>query len=159
MLKRLGLWLLILVVMAFVGWCVYPLFLPTARKVSLRQEKLMKTAEKRDWDAVKEMMTDNYRDGFGMDREEALKSAQEVFTPFLSFGFDWKDEKVEVEGDTATVTGMGRMHGTGATGVSEILNRVNQIQKPWSFVWKRHPITGDWKLSSVSNPELGGVAP
>jgi hypothetical protein len=159
MLRRLGLWALILAVMAFLVWCVYPLFLPAAKKVSLQQEKLLKQAGKRDWKAVFDMMAEDYHDGFGMKRDEALQTAKEVLDPFLTLSFEWTDEKVEVNGSTATVTGIARLHGTGPIGINEVTNRMNQIQKPWTFEWKRHPVTGDWKLNSVSNPDLGSIAP
>jgi hypothetical protein len=157
MLRRLGLWALILVVMAFLAWCVYPMFLPMAKKVSLQHGKLLTQAANRKWDAVYCMMSSSYQDGFGLKRDDALQTAKEMFAPFLTLSFEWTKEEVEINGSTATVTGVLRLHGTGPVGTSEILKRVNDLQKPWTFEWKKHPVTSDWKLTCVTNPELGGV--
>jgi len=156
MLRRLGFFALILAAMAVLVWSVYPIFLPTAKKVSLRQEELLAQVSKRKWDRVNDMMWADYKDGFGLKRDEALQTAKELLGTFLTLQIDWKNEEVEVDGNTATVTGILRLQGTGPIGANEIIKRVNEVQKPWTFQWKKHPVTAEWKLSFASNPELGG---
>lgn len=154
MLRKLLSWVLILAVMAFCAWWLYPYLLPTSAKVSRVQAQILKKAAHHDWDKVASMVAEDYRDPAGMNKQEAMQTAKEILNAFLTLEFEWTNETVTVEDQKATVTGTLRMKGMGPAGGGAIIERVNKIEKPWTFVWQRDPMSAlVWRLTSVSNAE------
>ena len=81
--------------------------------------------------------------------------AHQVLQSFFTLDLQWQLVTVKVEGKTALITGRIKATGNGAPPSSEILSRVNNLADPFVFTWRKDGWKpGDWRLVSVSQPDL-----
>ena len=154
-------WILRLLALAvLVGLAVFfwPFLQSRQAQVEAQQQRFIKAVEQRNWALVKELMDPNYEDQWKLHRDKSLSLAHELLSGFLILNLDWNSQGTKVDGDQIQAQGAIKMSGSGAGLSSEIINNAGQIHQPWTFVWRK---TGwkpsDWRLVSISNPELEGM--
>lgn len=147
-----------LVVLAGAVYFVWPFFQSSEAQVEAQQRRLVHAVEKRQWSKVKELMDESYADQWKLRRDPALSFAHQLLGGFLIFHVEWKPQGTKVDGNNFQLQGTLKVTGTGAGASSMIVDRSAQIRQPWTFTW--HKIgwgPKDWRLLSVSNPELEGI--
>lgn len=129
-----------------------------SRRLAACQERLLKAAGDRNWDRVRSLMADDYRDSWGQDREQAVAKASEVLASFLVLEILSEDTAVEREGREATVSAKLRLRGRGNAFGEMIIEHANSLPSQFQFAWRQKSWKPwDWKLVSVSQPELDTV--
>lgn len=136
-------------------WFIIPFLQSAESQARHQQEKIISLAAKRNWAHLNLLFAPDYSDAWGMKRDEALNAAHEALQSFIMISFDWKLVSVVSDGKTVTISGTIHMSGSGATGSSMIVDHVNQITKPWVFVWRKDGWKpGDWRLVSIANADV-----
>jgi hypothetical protein len=142
-----------LVIGAF--WFGWPFLRSAETQVLNQHRQLLDRAAHQNWLKVFALMAEDYRDGWDMNREEAVSLGRELFQGFLMLELQWRPTSVVLEGKTATVTGFIKAGGTGAGLSQEIIGRLNRLQSPFVFSWRKDGWRpGDWRLVSVNQAEL-----
>ena len=140
--------LVLTVVWIVAGW------MPAAQ-VGKKTTLLLRAAGDRDWKKAGRLVSDDYRDGWGQDKESALRLAAEAGRHFFALVITPSGEPVVVvDGKTATWKG-GLSFGGRGTAVGEaMLSRASAFREDFVFAWRRESWKPwDWKLVSVTQPE------
>ena len=144
---------LLLISLAWFGWWVWGRS-PEAQ-VLARQTAFLVAVEDRDWDEVKSMLTDDYMDDYGHDRESAVEDASQVLGGFIVLTVKSEVVLKQVVPDLAMLKVKIQMEGKGL-GLSEVvMGQVNNLTLPWFFHWhKKGPWPWDWKIVQIHHDEL-----
>jgi ketosteroid isomerase-like protein len=120
-----------------------------------RQQAFLEAVESRDWDDVRAMLTDDYMDDHGHDRDGAVESARQALGAFFSLTVKPRIVQLQVLPDLAMVKMQIRIEGRGA-GLSEaVVSQVNSIEEPWFFHWhKKGRWPWDWRIVQIHNDGL-----
>ena len=119
------------------------------------QEVFLSAVERRDWEGVKSMMTDDYMDEFGHDREEAVEDARQALAPFFTIEIEREVTRYLAVRDVGEVNLNIQLKGTGAGYTQMVIGQVNQLAEPWIFHWhKKGRWPWDWKVVQIHNAQL-----
>jgi hypothetical protein len=125
------------------------------RRLARCQERLLQAAGDRNWNRVRELMADDYRDSWGQDRDQAVAQVSGVLGNFLVLEILSEGTAVDRQGREATVSARLRLRGRGNAVGEAILTHANALESQFQFAWTRKSWKPwDWKLVSVSQPEL-----
>ncbi|RBP36373.1 hypothetical protein DES53_11784 [Roseimicrobium gellanilyticum] len=139
-------------------WFLWPYLQSEKRQVENMHRKLISLAAARNWTGASELMTSDYEDEWGHNREDALGLASELFQGFLYLNIEWETTEVTVNQGIAKVRGYAKMNGSGGGFSSEIISKVNSLEKPWVFTWRKESWKpNSWKLVSAKNEELANI--
>jgi hypothetical protein len=123
------------------------------RQVDLHNVHLLEQIEKHDWKAVGEFVAADYQDRWGNNRTRLLERLPQVFRMLANAKITAHKPSVR--------TGHGRGYWTAKVtikGAGEfadyIENRVNALETPFEFEWKRGGWPWNWTLVAVRNSEL-----
>jgi hypothetical protein len=144
---------LLLALMAWLGW--WTLGRSPRDQVLARQAAFIAAVEDRDWDDVKAMLTDDYADDYGHDRESAVEDASTALKGFILLKLKTELVLIQAVPDLAMVKMKIRTEGKGV-GISDMVAaHVNSINAPWFFHWhKKGRWPWDWKIVQIHNDEL-----
>lgn len=109
-----------------------------------------------DFKDVTSVVAPDYKDGWGLTRDEVITLAQTVRRHFITCTIARHPHKVDMSDDrhSATVKSVIRVNGTGSPVAQMIVQVSNQTQAETTFEWRRRSWKPwDWKLVSVANPE------
>lgn len=131
------------------------------RQVELHTANLLKRTSDRDWPAVKDMMGEDFRDGWGQDREQAVNAARLLFSHFFALRIVATEPlDIGMAEDEATVRAKLGIFGSG-TGVAEVvMEEVRATEEPFVFRWRqagRWP--WQWVLVGAGNRRLESYRP
>lgn len=137
------------VVWVVAGW------MPSAQ-VQKKTGQLLTAAGDRNWKSVGRFMSDEYRDAWGLDKEAALRLAGEAGRHFFALVITPAGEPVVVpDGDRMIWRGRLVFGGRGNAVGEAMLSRASEFREDFVFAWRRESWKPwDWKLVSVSQPEL-----
>jgi hypothetical protein len=142
----------------FVVWLVWPYLQSDRRQVEKIHRKLIAQAAKRNWTEAEKFLAQDYEDQWELDRSEAMQLSAELFQGFLYLNIEWETTEVTVNDGIAKVRGIAKMNGSGGGRSSTIMNKVNALEEPWVFTWRKQSKKPDsWKLMSVSNDGLKNI--
>ncbi len=129
-------------------------------QVLARQSAFLTAVEERDWEKVRSMLTDDYMDDYGHDRDSAVEDASLVLRSFFQLSLSPQLIKVQAVPDLGMVVMKIRMEGRGA-GLSESIEaQVNGLQEPWFFHWhKKGRWPWDWRIVQIHNDGLQWLNP
>jgi hypothetical protein len=150
-------WLKTAVVLLVTAWVAWLFFLwQPARQVELHTTNLLARASARDWKAVADMMSADYRDAWGHDKARALAEAEEFGQHFFSLRLG-AVEPLEVRVESASATAGARLgaYGSGTPMAHAIIEALSELEKPFVFRWRksgRWP--WQWALTGFSQEEL-----
>jgi hypothetical protein len=124
------------------------------RQVELHSVRLLAAVEKHDWKTVGEFVGGDYRDQWGNDRALLLERLREVFRALPNSRIESKVVSVQASDGRGSWTAGITVKSTGEF-ADFIQNRVNSLESPFDFEWKRGATwPWDWKLIAVRNPAL-----
>lgn len=103
------------------------------------------------------MVSPDYRDQWGMNRDQIGSALRDVSRQFLTLRLDWVDPIVGDAGDgTIALTTTPRLDGKPITPIGEMmLSTARRLDQPFTFHWKKEgwwPWT--WRLVNITNPAL-----
>jgi hypothetical protein len=103
------------------------------------------------------MVSPDYRDAWGMDRDQIGSALRDVSRQFLTLRIEWVDPRFEPTGDGAiALTTLPRLEGKSITPIGEMmLSTARRLDEPFTFVWRKEgwwPWT--WRIVKISNPAL-----
>ena len=124
-------------------------------QVRARQEAFLQAVESRDWGAVHAMLTDDYQDDYGNDRDSAVEGARQVLGSFFTLTLKPQITQLQVLPDLAMIKMKLRAEGRGAGFSEAVLSQVNAIEEPWFFHWhKKGRWPWDWRIVQIHNDGL-----
>jgi len=128
------------------------------RQVLDAQEKLLRAVERRDWNGVVDLLTEDYADKGGHDRESAVADGRQALAHFYTLTIRFEQTELRVDKGQGTVHGTIKLEGTGA-GLSQFVSStVNGMPEPWIFHWRkvgRWPWT--WKVERIHHDRLANL--
>ncbi len=144
---------ILLISLSWFGW--WTLGRSPEEQLRDRQKAFLLALEERDWSEVKGMLTDDYADDFGHDRDSAVEDARQALGSFLSLTIKPEIVLIQVLPDLAMVKMKIRVEGKGL-GVSDVVvAQVNSIEEPWFFHWhKKGRWPWDWRIVQIHNDGL-----
>jgi hypothetical protein len=120
-----------------------------------RQQAFLEAVESRDWDDVRAMLTDDYMDDYGHDRDGAVEAARQALGAFFSLTVKPRTVQLQVLPDLAMVKIQIRVEGRGAGFSEAVIAQVNSIEEPWFFHWhKKGRWPWDWRIVQIHNDGL-----
>lgn len=141
-----------------VVWLAWPYLQSDGRQAEKIHQRLIKQGAKRNWVEAEKFLAEDYTDQWELDRTEAMQLASELLQGFLYLNIEWETTEVTVNDGIAKVRGIAKMNGSGGGLSTTIINKVNGLQEPWVFTWRKQSRKPDsWKLTSVSNDGLKNI--
>lgn len=151
--RRLILFLPLLIAIIWAGWWLFGR--STETEVLAAQQKLITALEDRKWSKVKDVLSDNYSDEFGYNKEAAADLLQQALGNFLFLTLNNEVTSISTSADAAQVQTKIQMDGHGLGFSSMVIGQVNSMSGPWHFHWrKENPWPWGWKLVKVYHSEL-----
>ena len=136
------------------GLFLYRLWQPETQ-VRKHWENFRGSVEKRNWRAMEKFIAADYSDRLGHDKAAVLSQSSEVFRHFLDLQIIPEQERIEAAGDRGSVRAILRISGRGSGAVEMVQARVNGLQAPFEFEWRRKSSKPwDWQLTRTDNAGL-----
>lgn len=148
--------ILIVVVLSLLVWFGWWSFgRSPEQQVLARQMAFMAALEDRDWSEVKGMLTNDYMDDYGHDRDSAVEDAQTVLGGFLTLTVKPEVVFKQVVPDLAMLKVKIQIEGKGLGMSDVVVGQVNNLTQPWFFHWhKKGRWPWDWKIVQIHHDEL-----
>jgi len=145
-----GLGVVVVIVLAWGGFELTP-----GRRLDRTFDHLIRAVEKRDWETVKQLMAEDYRDQWGMDRETAVSLGKDAFGQFLTLMITEENRRRSISGKDAMIETRLRLTGRASMIGEMVMEKANALQNDFQFAWKRKSWKPwDWKLVSINQNEL-----
>lgn len=147
----LGLWL---------GWKAVSTFSRSYQTQVLdAQEELLRAVERRDWEAVKSFLTDDYMDEAGQDRDLAVDHGRQALAHFFTLTISHEVTKVQAVHNLGMVHCHIKLEGNGAGYSQTVLSTVNNLKEPWVFHWhKKGRWPWNWKVVQIHQDQIAARA-
>lgn len=124
------------------------------RQIRAHTERLLQAVERRDWAQVETLVADTYRDGWGLDKEQALAYSREIFGQFLPLRIRPQEMQVQLgSGDQGQATLWFIIEGSGGPLANLTRDQVNALEQPFRLTWQRRK-RYRWELTRLENPAL-----
>lgn len=137
-------------------------WLSPARGVERAWAGVVKAIEKNDRERLAAYLSENYSDGFGLGRGQAVELVASVRGQFLVCTIRRERPMTELAPDkrSAVARALVRVDGQGTPVAAAVVQTSQSTQTPTEFRWRRETWRPwDWRLVSVDNPEaVRGVA-
>ena len=145
--------ILVLVWLSWFGW--WSLGRTPEQQVLARQIAFLAAVEDRDWDEVKSMLTTDYSDDYGHDRDSAVDDASTILGGFISLTVKPEVVFKQVLPELAMLKVKIQMEGRGLGMSDVVVGQVNAMTQPWFFHWhKKGRWPWDWKIVQIHHDEL-----
>ena len=126
-----------------------------ARQVRLHQRHLLKSVEKRNWQAVGKFIGAEYRDRWEHDKENVIGQSAQVFGQFLFCNITAEEHSLALADGAGAIGVRLTLGGTGGPIAEYAKQRVNSLTEPFVFKWAhRSWKPWDWELIAVDQPQL-----
>lgn len=124
-------------------------------QIQRAQMKLLRAVEKRDWGALRAITAEEYADDFGLDRETALKTAQDLLSGYFTLTLKTETTWLRGTKESGVVKVKIKIEGNGTPVSQMVTTRVNSTKEPWVFHWlKKGRWPWNWKLVQVQNEHV-----
>ena len=144
---------LLLIGLGWFGWWAFGR--SPQDQLMARQAAFLLAIEERDWDDVKAMLTDDYMDDYGHDRDSAVEDARQVLGGFLALTIKPQIVQMQAVPDLGIVKIKLRIEGKGLGFSDAVISQVNSIEQPWFLHWhKKGRWPWDWKVVQIHNDGL-----
>lgn len=136
--------------------CVWVGFEFTAgRQLERVFHRLINAAENRNWEKVRQLVAEDYRDGWGQDREQAISTGSQFLGQFLVMEIVVENQTVDLRGREASIAARMRLKGRGSAVAEAIMQGANALEHDFQFAWRRKSWKPwDWKLVSINQSEI-----
>lgn len=128
-----------------------------ARQIEKKMDRLLTVAGNRHWGKAEKLISENYLDTWGQDRERALDNASEFGRHFLVLNIKPEENaQIETLGDGTRVWRGGLVFSGRGTSIGEMMfSQIRELNDDFVFAWRRESWKPwDWKLVSAEQPEL-----
>ena len=144
---------LLLLGLGWFGWWAFGR--SPEEQLMARQAAFLTALEERDWGDVKAMLTEDYMDDYGHDRDSAVEDAKQVLGSFFTLTIKPEVVQKQVLPDLAMVKLKIRIEGKGVGFTDMVIAQVNSIEAPWFFHWhKKGRWPWDWKIVQIHNDQF-----
>ena len=144
------------VVLAIAGGAFWHYAQPE-RQIRAHTERLLQAVERRDWAQVETLVADTYRDGWGLDKEQALAYSREIFSQFLRLRIQPQALQVQLGPGDPRRQGQATLwfviEGSGGPLANLTRDQVNALEQPFRLDWQRRD-PYRWELTRLENPAL-----
>lgn len=141
------------------GLWLFNLWQPV-RQVELHTENLLKRVSSRDWPAVLEIVSDDYEDAWGHNREDVIGDAQTLLSHFFALQVVALEPPVirvlGGEGSAAVRVGV---FGSGTAVAHAVMDAVREVDEPFVFRWKKGDRPWRWRLVEIRHEALAARYP
>jgi len=142
--------LIALLIGAVLLWAFW--FYQPERQLERAHQRLLKAVESRNWKAIREMTTDDFKAGV-YDKTEAIEVGHEVLRQFFSIKLTESDRTWRREPAQSVLSARLHMEGRGAGFADAVRSTVNRQKEPFVFTWQRMSRKPwDWKLVKAEHP-------
>ncbi len=117
---------------------------------------LVRAIEKNDRERLTAYLTEDYKDAFGLGREQAVELVASVRGQFVVCTIRRERPMRELRDDkrAAVTRALIRVEGQGSPVAAAVVQTAQSTQTPTEFRWRRDTWKPwDWRLVSVDNPE------
>lgn len=123
---------------------------PPERQIRVHTQRLLQAIEGRDWAQVENLVAESYRDGWGLDKQQALAYSREIFSQFWHLRLQPQAIQVQPEPRDPHRQGQATFWFVieGAGGPLANWTR----EQPFLVHWQRRPYR--WELTRLENPAL-----
>ncbi len=152
--KRPLLWISLAVALPLL-WFGLP-WLSTERGVERAWDNVIEAVADRDFETLGEYMREDYRDGFGLGRAEALETLRTVRSHFIvcTVARERAELVLDPNGQSATTRAVIRLGGQGSAVAQAAIQASTTTSTPTTFRWRRNSWKPwDWRLVSIENPD------
>ncbi len=142
-----------LVVLLWFGW--HFLFVWTPENVvAARQEKFFKSLSSKKWDRCGRYLSEDYRDRWNFNRDDALLALRDVGSQFFFLQVQGSEFEFHpgISAREARAHRRVKIEGTGGPLAQVIMSHANRVQEPFVFHWRKEswwPTT--WRITRIEN--------
>lgn len=139
-----------LLLVMFLLWLWQP-----ERQVRRHTENLFCSMEQKNWRWMAELVSNDYHDQWGHDRELMLERVRFAFSFLRAVKIEHSSAAVRIDNSRGKWTGKITIGAAESAFAGLIQDRVNSVATPFELEW--HHISAmpwDWKLVRVANPGL-----
>jgi len=141
-------------ILLVVGYSAYEF--RAERQLSKAFDRLVAAVEARDWKRVQTLIADDYSDAWQMNRSQAIEVGSELLRHFIVISIRPKDPTFEVAQRSGAVKSKLEISGNGSAIAQAVISEASELNEPITFTWKQETwLPWSWKLTSVSQPEIG----
>jgi hypothetical protein len=141
------------IALIWLGWWLFGR--PVETQVQVAQQKFLAAVEDRNWKKVQSMLAIDYADSYGLTQETAPAAAAEILNHFIFLTLKTEIQPFQPLPTTAEVRVRIQMEGQGLGLGSMVMARVNAMQGPWAFQWRKDgPWHWNWKVTRIHHPDL-----
>ncbi len=150
-------WLVAVPLLALLCWFLLPFLIPS-RGLDRAWSHLIDAIEDRDDAALKTLLADDYRDGFGFDREQVIGLFDQASRQFIALGIRRERPSINIESSRlANTSAVVRINGNGTPFAHMIVQGSAGVTTPTIFKWRRNSWKPwDWQLTSIENQAVRG---
>lgn len=118
-------------------------------------DTLIASAEARNWKSFRSVISNQYRDQWGMGADQLVEGASEALRQFFTLDIQMTQPQLTVVGNSAEVRCRPRLTGTGTPLAQMLVDRSAALQQDTVLTFRRESWKPwDWKLVSVAQPEV-----
>lgn len=131
-------------------------WLSPKRGVERSSRALAEALVEKDKEALAALLADNYSDGFGFDRAQAITAAFTFREHFVICTVTYEEPQLTLAADdrAAIIRALVRLDGQGSPVAQAAIQSSKNTATPTSFRWRRDSWKPwDWKLVSIDNPD------
>ncbi len=136
-------------------WLGLP-WLSPERGVQRSWDNVLEAIEDRDFEALGAYLQDDYRDGFGLGRTEALEVLGTVRSHFVVCRIRREAPELIMDpnGESAVTRAIIRLGGQGSPVAQAAIQASTFTSTPTTFRWRKNSWKPwDWRLVSIENPD------
>lgn len=100
------------------------------------------------------MLADDYRDGWGHNKEIVTSHMNEVLRQFLFLTVEHTEVDLKFAGDTWAIREKITLKGTGGPLANYAKDEVTRLREPFTITWRQNGGATKWVVVSVAQPEL-----
>lgn len=147
--------LLLCIVAAFViAFLAIRHWSPT-RVVERKQAALVAALERRSNKHLDRLLSENYSDQWGFDREDVKLAMGDIGSQFIILNLVPQDPALTVADGIGESVMRFEASGNGSPLAHQIIREINQLETPFLFRWEKLGFwPGDWHLVRIENPDL-----
>lgn len=127
------------------------------RVVERKQAAFIVALEDRSQRKLRRLVSTEYRDRWGFDRDDVITSILDVGGQFFILAVIPSETGFEVEKRSVTVTSRLEISGSGSPIANQAIRTANRLKRPFRFTWRKESFwPGDWNLAELDNPDIPG---
>jgi hypothetical protein len=127
------------------------------RVVERNQTALIEALEGRSQRKLRRLISPEYEDRWGFDRDDVITSILDVGGQFFVLAVIPSVTEYAVEKREATVTSKLEISGSGSPIAHQAIRFAHRLKEPFLFSWRKESFwPGDWKLAQLENRDLPG---